>query len=162
DLAGGGLGQADHRVLGGDIGRHPGGRDETGDRGGVDDRPRFLLQHHRQHVTQPEEHALDVDRDDLVEHRLVIFGGVLPGPLDPGVVVEAVDPAIGVERGLYIGRDVGGFGNVGGDEARLAALLTQDAGGGLAARRVAVDHDDLGAALAEGERGGAADAVTRP
>ena len=45
DLAGGGLGQPDHGVLRGDIGRHAGGRDEPGDRGGVDDRAGFLLQH---------------------------------------------------------------------------------------------------------------------
>ncbi len=79
--------------------------------------------------------------------------------LDAGVVEEAVDLAVGVERGLDVIRDIGRFGDVGGDERRLAALLPDDPGGRLAARRVAVDDDHLGARLGKGERGGAADAV---
>ena len=149
DLAGGGFGQADHRVLRGDIGRHPGGRHETRDRGGVDDRAPLLLQHDRQYVAQAEEDALDVDADDRVEHVLVIFGGVRPFAFDAGVVEEAVDRAVGVERRLDVVPHLGRFGHVGGDEARLAALLADDPGGRLAGRRVAVDEHDLGAALGE-------------
>src|SRR5205823_5894929 len=96
---------------------------------------------------------------DLVEHRLVIFGGMLHGAFDTGIVEEAVDLAVGVEGGLHISLNVGGFGNVGGDDLRLAALLADDAGGRLGADGVAVDDDDLGAALGEGEGGGPADAV---
>src|SRR5205807_3431676 len=43
--------------------------------------------------------------------------------------------------------------------ARLAARLPQEADGGFAPRHVAVDDDHLGAAFAEGERGGPTDAV---
>ena len=80
---------------------------------------------------------------------LVIFGGVRPFAFDAGIVEEAVDRAVGVERRLHIVLHLGRFGDVGGDEARLAALLADDAGGRLAARRIAVDDDDLGAALGE-------------
>ena len=113
DLAGGRLGQADHGVLGGDIGRHAGRADQAGDRGGVDDRARLLLQHHRQHVAQAEEHALDVDADHLVEHRLVVLGGRRDLALDAGVVEEAVDAAVGVERRLHVGLHVGRLGDIG-------------------------------------------------
>ena len=163
DLAGGGLGQPDHRMLRGDIGRHAGGRDQPGDRGGVDDRAPLLLQHDRQHVAQPEKHALDVDRRSPASNIvLVIFGGVRHFAFDAGIVEEAVDRAVGVERRLDIGPHLGRFGDVGGDEACLAALLADDPGGRLAAGAVAVDDDDLGAALGEGERRGAADAVPAP
>src|SRR5439155_24686864 len=93
------------------------------------------------------------------EHRLVIFGGVLDGAFDAGIVKEAVDLPIGVEGGLHIGLNVGGFGDIGSDDPRFAALLSDDAGGRLGAGGVAVDDDDLGAALGESHRGGAADAV---
>ena len=104
DLAGRGLGQPDHRVFGGDIGRHARRRHQPGDRGGVDDRAAFLLQHDRQHMAQAEKDALDVDRDDLVERLLVMFGGVRPFALDAGVVEKAVDRAMGVERRLDVVR----------------------------------------------------------
>ena len=80
---------------------------------------------------------------------------------DAGVVVEAVDRSVSVERGFDVVLDLGGFRDVGGDEQRVAALLAQDAGGGLARGGVAIDHDDLGAAAGETDRGGAADAVAR-
>jgi hypothetical protein len=46
----------------------------------------FLLQHDRQHMVQAQEHSLDVDADHRVEHVVVIFGGVRPFALDPGIV----------------------------------------------------------------------------
>jgi len=103
-------------VLGGDIGRHARGRDQSGDRGGVHHRARFLLQQHRQDVPEAEEHALDVDADDLVEHRLVVIGGMGEAALDPGIVEKAVDLAVGRQRLLDVVGDIGGFGDVGGDE----------------------------------------------
>jgi hypothetical protein len=51
--------------------------------------------------------------------------------------------------------------DVGGNKARLAALLPDDPGGRLAGRRIAIDDHNLGAASGKGERGGAANAVTR-
>ena len=159
DLAGGGLGQPDDGMLRCDIRRHAGRRDEPRDRGGVDDRALLLLQHDRQHMAQAEKDAFDVHREHLIEHRLVILGGVLDGAFDAGIVEEAVDLAVGVERRFHIGLHFGGFGDVGLDKPRLAALLADDAGGRLAAVGVAIDDDDLGAALRKGERRGAADAV---
>ena len=133
-LAGGRLGEADHRVLGGDVGRDARRADEAGDRGRVDDGARLLLQHDRQHVAQPEEHALDVDADHLVEHRLVVLGERLELAFDAGIVEEAVDAAVGVERGLHVGLHLGRLGDVGGLRARLPALLLDGAGGALRAR----------------------------
>src|SRR5208282_5829888 len=77
----------------------------------------------------------------------------------PGVVEEAVDRAIGVERGPDIGLHLGRFGDVGGDKARLSALLANNPGGRLAGRAIAIDDHYFGAAVGETECGGAADAV---
>jgi hypothetical protein len=107
DVAGGGLGQADHRVLRGDIGRHPRGRHQPGDPGGVDDGTPLLLQHDRKHVMQAEEDTLDVDANHRVEHVLVIFGGVRPFTFGPGIVEKGVDGTIGVERAFDIGPHLG-------------------------------------------------------
>ena len=150
---------ADHRMLRGDIGGHPWGRDKPRNRGGVNDRTPLLLQHDRQDVAQAEEDALDVDRDDLVERVLVMLGGVRPFAFDAGIVEEAVDRAIGVECCLHIGPHIGRFGDVRGDEMRLAALLPDDTGGSLAAGRIAINDNDFGAAFGESKRRGAADAV---
>jgi len=45
-----------------------------------------LLLHDRQHMVQAQEHALGVDADHRIEHVVVIFGGVRPFALDPGIV----------------------------------------------------------------------------
>src|SRR5262249_32567200 len=94
-------------------------------------------------------------------HRLVILGGVLHVAFDARIVEEAVDLAVGIKRFLDVVRDIGRFSDVRLHEARLAALLLDDAGRRLAARCVAVDDDYLGARFRESERGGAADAVAR-
>jgi hypothetical protein len=113
-------------------------------------------------VAQAKEDALDVDPDYCVEHVLVIFGGVRHLAFDPGIVEKAVDGAIGVEGCFDVGLHLGRFGDVGRGEVRRRTLLSDDPGGRLAGRAVAVDNDDLGAALGKGECRGAADAVPRP
>ena len=158
-FAGRGLGQADDRVLGRDIGRHPRRRDQPGDRGCIDDGAALLLQHDRQDVAQSKEHALHVHPHHRVEHRFVVFGGRSNAALDAGIVVEAVDRAIGIERRLHVGLHVGGFGDVGRDEQRLAALLANDAGGAFTACRVAIHDDNLGTVPREANGGGTPDAI---
>jgi hypothetical protein len=81
--------------------------------------------------------------------------------LDPRVVVEAIDGAISVKRGLNVILDLGGSRDICHDEACVAALLTEDPGGCLARVLVAIDHDDLGAAVGEPDRRGAANPVAR-
>ena len=105
----------------------------------------------------PRNTPLTLTPITCVEHRLVVFGGRRDLALDAGVVEEAVDAAVGVERRLDVVLHVGRFGDVGGDETRLAALLPDDAGGRSPAGAVAVDDDDLGAALRRN-----ASAVARP
>src|SRR5215472_2734586 len=161
DLAGGGFRQPDDRMLRGDIGWHAGGRDEPRNRRGVDNRALLLLEHDGQHMPQPEKYAFDIDADDLIEHRLVILGGVFDAAFDAGIVEEAVDLAVSGDRFFDIVRNIGRFCDIRLYEARLAALLLDDAGRRLAARCVAVDDDDLGARFRESERGGAPDAVAR-
>src|SRR4029453_8785848 len=128
-------------------------------RGGVDDGAALLRQHLLQDVLQPEEHAAHVHGHDLIEHRLVVVGDVGDLALDAGVVVEAVDAAIGVDRLLYVCLHGLRVGYVSLDEQRLAALLAHDAGRRLATRRVAIDDDDLGAAAGEAQRRRPPDAV---
>ena len=60
--------------------------------------PRLLAQHHRQHMAQAQEHAFDIDADDGVEHRLVVIDDRRHLAFDAGIVEEAVDPAISLER----------------------------------------------------------------
>src|SRR5271163_3025000 len=80
-------------------------------------------------------------------------------PSMPALLKKQSIRAVGVERRLHIILHFGRFGHIGRDEPRLAALLTDDPGGRLPSRRVAVDENDFGAALGKTERGGAADPV---
>jgi len=89
-----------------------------------------------------------------------VLGGVRPFTFDAGIVEEAVDRAIGIECGFDISPHLGRFGDVGGNEMRLPALLPDNPGGRLAARRVAIDDDNLGTAPGKGKCRGAADAVS--
>ncbi len=97
--------------------------------------PDALLQHHRQHVAQAEEDALQVDRDDLVEHVLVIVLGRDDLALDAGVVEEAVDAAIRGQGLFDVVLHRRRFRHVGLHEVRVAAPLRDDVDGGLAERR---------------------------
>ena len=118
-----------------------------------------LLQHHRQHVAHAEEHALQIDADHLIEDRLVVFLRRRGPPLDAGVVEEAVDRAVGIERRLHVVLHLGGFRDIGTHEARIATALAHEFGARLAGGRVEIDHHDLGAASREADRAGATDAA---
>ena len=138
----------------------PGVADEARDRGRVDDRARLLLQHDRQHVAQAEEHALDVDADDLVEHRLVVLGDRRDLAFDAGVVEEAVDAAEGVERGLHVGPHLGRLRDIGGvGTARCPPCCWMVPGRALGAGGVPVHRHDFGAAHEQSQRSSAPDAV---
>ena len=113
----------------------------------------------RQHVTQAQEHALHVDPDHGVEHRLVIVRGGRKLAFDAGIVEEAVDAAVFVDRGLHIGLHLVRLGNVGCHRESVAAALADDARRGLGRRAVAVHHYDFGAMPGEARRRCAADAV---
>ncbi|GAB7304365.1 hypothetical protein MAFF212519_22430 [Clavibacter michiganensis] len=149
---------------------------DPADAGGVHDHAGALLAHDGEDLLEAEEHAAQVDRDDLVELRgREVLGEVLAA-LDAGVVEEAVDAAealdglahVGVDVGLlrHVGehgedRGVGRRGRHGGDgvdqaalgdvhEGELRALGGEAHGGGAAeAGSSAGDEDDL-----VGEAGG--------
>jgi tetratricopeptide (TPR) repeat protein len=105
--------QTQHPVLRRDIRRHAGTAEQRGSRGGIDDGTAALFQHDRQDVAHTEENTLEVDTDHLVEDRLVVFLCRCGLALDAGVVEEAVDRAIGIQRRLYVVLHVGGFCDVG-------------------------------------------------
>src|SRR5262249_20157962 len=62
-------------------------------RGGVDNAALVLLQHHRQHVFQPQKNADDINIDDTPECFKRILGDRLDLAFDPRIVVEDVDSA---------------------------------------------------------------------
>src|SRR6516162_11233877 len=147
-------------MLGGDIGRHAGSTEQSGYRGGVDNGAVPLLQHHRQHMPHSEKYALQIDPNDCIENRLVIFLHRHDFALDAGIVEEAVDRIIGIERGLDVILHIDGFCDVGMDEASISATLTHKLGAGLAFSSIEINYHDLRAAPREAERGGAADTAT--
>ena len=110
-------------------------------------------------MPQSQEHALHIHPHHRIEHRLVVFRGRGDVAFDAGVVVEAVDRSVRIERCLHIGLHIGGFGHVGSDEQRLAALLADDAGGAFAAGRITIHHHDPGSVAREADSGGASDAI---
>ncbi len=91
DLRCGGARQAEHRVLGGVVGRRPRQPALAGERPCVDHGTGSLGDHDRQDVAQPEEDAAHVDGHDPVEGLLVVLGQRADRPDDPGVVEEDVD-----------------------------------------------------------------------
>src|SRR5262249_43937937 len=64
-----------------------------------------------------------------VEHGLVVFRGRCELALDAGVVEEAVDPPIGLDRRLDVSLHVRGLRHVGRHRQRISAVLANDAGG---------------------------------
>ena len=71
---------------------------------------------------------------------------------DAGVVEEAVDATIGVERFLHIGLHRGGLGHIGLDAGAGAAPLCHHIDRRLCRRRVGIHHHDLRATQREAER----------
>ena len=129
----GDLGQADHGVLRGDVGRDAPDADEAGDRRGVDDAPATAGGHRRHHVLQPEEHAAEVDGDDPVERLDRVGHDRGDGALDTGVVEEPVDAAEQLHGDADVALDRGFVGHVGDLDEQLVAgiqLVGQRGAGG--------------------------------
>jgi hypothetical protein len=69
--------------------------------------------------------------------------------LDSGIVEEAIDGAIGVERRLHIVADVVGLRDIGAHEAGFTATLLNQLGAGFAGGFVDIGDHDFGAAGGE-------------
>src|SRR5690606_9267401 len=137
---------ADDGVLGGGVGDADRHRDETGERGGVDDVPVPLLQHDRVGGVDAVHDALEVDVDravPVVERELL---GQAADP-DAGVVEDQVDvPVVGPHALVQVG-DGAGVGDVQVRGRRLAlAERVELVGDLLGALGVDVgDHDGVAA-----------------
>ena len=107
------LGEPDHRRLGRRVGREA-ARPQRRDRGDVDDRAALGgLDHRRDRVLGEQEHRLDVDL-----HDAAVFLGLLvdhaAAAADADIVVEEVEPAPAIDRGVDQPLAVGFLGGVAG------------------------------------------------
>src|SRR5262249_4807082 len=154
--------QLDHTGFGGGVTDLRGaGPAQTGRRGDVDDGAAFLLLHHRQHVLQGQEHALEVVIDlgipDLFAH---FHRSAMGGAAD--IVDQHVDAAEPVETTLHHDLDRVGAGDVAllGDDLAAGGLHALDCFGN--AVEIAVDGEDFRAFLGKAHGRGAAIAPARP
>ena len=139
----GGLGQPDHRVLAGDVGRQPPRSHQPCRRSGVDDGPAALRHHLRNLMLQAQPNALEID---VYQPVPVVFGVLMQTAghvaLDAGVVVGAVQPPVGRHHLRHQRRHVAGAGNVGVDKHPAAARLLDGAQRLLRPVGVHVGHHD--------------------
>src|SRR6185369_9117911 len=152
--------QPEHAMLGSDIGGHSRPAKNRRNRSAVHDGARPLSQHHRKHMTQPKEDALEVDDDDPIEHRLVVFLSRRNGALNSGIVEKAIDSAVRLERYLHITADVVSPRDVGAHEARYSATLLNQLGASSCAGLVDIGDHDFGAAGGETKRSRLPDIAT--
>src|SRR6185295_12749201 len=93
-LHGCGLAHGAHGALGGVVAHvHEGLADDTGNRGGVDDRSALGLLHHGDHRAHAEEHALGIDAHLPVPCLHAETVGIAAA--DAGIVYEDVDLSVG-------------------------------------------------------------------
>jgi hypothetical protein len=104
--------------------------------------------------------TLQIDPDDRIENCFVIFLHRHDFALDAGIIEEAVDGTISVERDFNVILHIAGFRDIGTDKASVAAMLTHKFGARLASNSIEINHHNIGTALREAERRGAADAAT--
>ena len=154
------LGQAQHPMLGRAVSSHARGAEQTGDRSRVDDGPGALPQHHRQHMPHPQEHALQVDGDDLIEDVFVIVLRWHHLALDARIVEETINAAIAPKRRLDVVPDSGRFRYISLNERRGPALLRNDLDRRLAQAWIGIHHHHLRAAQRETQCARPADAAT--
>ena len=118
------MGQRQHRVFCGGVGRARHFRDVPAGPGrDVDDAAILLLPHRRQHRAHAVEHAVQVDIDDLVPAVQFHVG---PAPLrhvDAGAVDQEIDPAVPAEDLLGRLVHVGLVADIERDRLGLAALF---------------------------------------
>jgi hypothetical protein len=155
----GGAREADDTVLGRVVGAGPGEAALARDGTRVDDRAAAATQHHRHDVTQAQEHAAQVHRDQAVELRDVVLVDRRELAFGAGVVEQPVDASEGVDRGLHVALHVVIAADVGAD----AHDARSERGYRCFARRetlaVNVDDEQVGALLGEHAGGSKADAA---
>ena len=134
----------------------------TGTRAAVDDRltilPRTLLHHHPRGGLDPEEHGLQVDREDPIVVRLgdLEEGGDV---LDAGIVDERVELAEVRHRPLHHRAELGHLRHVDRRLRHPAPRLVADERRRLGhERRVDVRQREVAPLFRQAQRGGASDA----
>ena len=123
----------------------------------ADDAAALLRAHVRNHRATDEEHAVEVDADDLVPVLVLQFPQRRDAAHHAGVVDEDVDA---LKAGEGIADQCcrpAGVAHVGGDAVRRIAALAQIIGGPLDARAVDVGENRARARLTEALRDGEAD-----
>ena len=89
------MGQRQHRVLGGGVGRARHFRDVTSGPGrDVDDAAVFLLAHRRQHRAHAIQHAVEIDLDQFVPAFQLHVGPAALRHIDAGAVDQQIDAAM--------------------------------------------------------------------
>ncbi len=121
---GGGLRQADDAMLGRNVARRGGKADQSGDRGGVDDRPALLLGHDFQFGFHRQPHAFQIDRDHAVERLLRPFVRTLAGRIhlvrrDAGIVEGAIQTTEHRQHAFDHGVNICRLGYIAADRDRL-------------------------------------------
>ena len=156
------LGEADHRGLRGRVGGEP-ARPQRRDRGDVDDRAALGgLDHRRDRVLGQQEHGLDVDL-----HDPAVFLGLLvdhaAAAADADIVVEEIEPAPAVDRGVDQPLAIGFLGDVAGMRGGCAALGLDHLDRAFGELEVEVGHQHFCAGARQQDRRSAAvaDAVAR-
>src|SRR4051794_5169418 len=138
------MGQRQHRVLGGGVGRAGHFRDMTAGPGcDVDDAAVLLFSHRGQHRAHAIQHTVEIDIDDLLPAVQVEVGPASLGHVDAGAVDQKVDPAVLCH--YLTGRlvDVGLVADVERDRLGLAALFGNAGHHPVQFRLTAPgDHDD--------------------
>ena len=115
-----------------------------GQRGDVDDGALALAFHDRKDVFAAQEHALDVDCEQVVPLLLGSF--FRPAHLqDPHVVVEDIDPSVDLQATIHHGPDLFRPGNVRPVDGALSSLLRNDAASLLGCIGIDIHGQHLGA-----------------
>jgi len=97
----------------------------------------------------PRNTPLEIDGNDGIEVRFVVVLHRHDFAFDAGIVEEAVDRTMGIERSLDVILHIARFRDVGLDDASIAATLTHKFGARLDSGFVEIDHHYLGTAPAK-------------
>src|ERR1700689_1155893 len=128
---------------------------DAGGRGCNHDTAAAALHHRGNPVLQTEPYAADVDRDDTIEHVDRIIGDRLHVALDTRIGQIDVDPAVAIDRRLYVPLRVVVAGHVG---SYRTDLITADRIDRVAQRALfQIDDQHLGALVNESFRRSATD-----
>ena len=121
-----GLDHSDDRALGRAVGRHPGQADQTGDRGGGDDRTAAGALKVGDAVLHPQPDAADVDVRYQVIRMFRTLENAAFGWSDSGVVVDHVDSAPGLIGGREHALHILAVAHIGLDVQRRVADVRSD------------------------------------